>query len=592
MLSLNELVDIVNNDTYNKDLKYVRWREVYYGMSLHIDGVCPSFKDIRTGAMIKPHGWCHLEYDLIFDAFLLNKYPREHEETRNWRKSVYKPFTRSPFIQCIQVITGAIFQDSGYGLTVNNKADNDYIWGNNFHGKNLVQYISESFQHIAADPNGVFVVVPKKLPEGNEDVEPDIWFIHSKDIRHISDEEIVFQKEELFWAINTIGYFRFQKVEGTAQYAEMDGGNGYYAHMTDKLPVFKAGGIWNGQKYWDSWFTNAKPLADEYISAASSAQLVNKEASHPFIIEASVECPGCGGEKKYQYCSRCNCDVSSGGCQCHDPENYALRNCETCKGVGTISHNPGDRLIAPSEDMDKDLIKIVNPNTAINEFHAKNNTELFNQLFRALYLNYIEQAQSGVAKDKDMEARYQFILRISNDLFDRLIPQILTHILLLRNVAPIGGQTRPAAPEFVIVKPTQFQIKTSFDLLEEYKIATESKIPAFQRQALLEDYTDKQFGGNDVLKKKTQIINALDILATMDIAEIESALLNGAATSREYQYHIHLPNILDKLVRQRGSEWFIATAIDVIEPLVGEQFNIIKPLPMQTIPEVRLNEYQ
>ncbi len=55
-------------------------------------------------------------------------------------------------MQCIQVVTGAIFQDSGYSITITDKADNEYIWGNNFDGKCLVQCVSDSFPSIVERP--------------------------------------------------------------------------------------------------------------------------------------------------------------------------------------------------------------------------------------------------------------------------------------------------------------------------------------------------------------------------------------------------------------------------------------------------------
>jgi len=108
------------------------------------------------------------------------------------------------------------------------------------------------------------------------------------------------------------------------------------------------------------------------------------------------------------------CSTTSGLCSCNNAtDDWKLRDCPSCHGKGTISHNPGDRIIAPAEDMKNQLVQIINPDVAVNKFHAEFTDNLFNQIFRSLYLNYIEQAQSGVAKDKDMEARYQFIMRIN-----------------------------------------------------------------------------------------------------------------------------------------------------------------------------------
>lgn len=606
MLSFDEILSFINDKKfdkrYEKDFRILESRRVYFGMSLHIDGICPTYRYLDGGGVYQQSpkwlGWC-MEYDFIFNAHLFSRHPRENEEQRQWRLSQYKPFTRAPFLQCISVITGAIFQDSSYSITVENKDDNDYIWGNNFYEKNLVQCISDNFQHIAEDPNGLFVVIPKEpgYDTTTSKIEPEIWFVHSKFLRWQTRDEVIFEREGYVWVINRVGYFRFQREsEKSGKYIHVDEKyGGYYAHVSDRVPAFTAGGIWNSQGYYDSWFVNAKPLADEYVSTFSSLQMVNKEASHPFIIETDTDCPDCAGKQQVQWCFTCSCSIMSGNCKCNGADDsWKLRDCPTCHGKGTISHNPGDRIIAPSEDMKNQLVQIVNPSVDVNKFHAEFTEGLYNQIFRSLYLNYIEQAQSGVAKDKDMEARYQFILRISNDLFDRLIPNILKQIFSLRNSRTESNVTKPYDGDFTITKPTQFQIKTSFDLLNEYKEATASQIPDYQREALLEDFVDKQFGGDDVLVKKTQIINRIDILAVMPTADIQVALLNQAATSRDYQFHLHLPKILDVLANEKGKDWFVKSEIDVIEGFVKTAFDRIKPppkviTPTQSFEETRVN---
>ena len=64
-----------------------RWRDVYYGISLHTTGACPRFRDGATGRTVTPAGYFGQEYQYLFDNYLLNRHPRESEATRNWRYS-------------------------------------------------------------------------------------------------------------------------------------------------------------------------------------------------------------------------------------------------------------------------------------------------------------------------------------------------------------------------------------------------------------------------------------------------------------------------------------------------------------------------
>lgn len=585
MLQLQEILDLINKRGKQKIAPIIMtWRGVYYGMSLHIDGACPAFYDLRYDIRERvyilntlqtiPNNYFGVAYQEIFDRYLFSRHPREPEITRQWRMSQYKPFTQSPFKRVIQVITGAIFQDSGYSITIDDKADNEYIWGNNFQGKNLVGFLISKFKSICADPNGCFVVIPKEphYETTTSQVEPAIHFIPSRFIRWHSKDEIVFEIDEIIWAVNSIGYFRFGKVPNSNLYYHIDEEQGgYYAHMMYRMPVIVAGGEWNEHGFYESHLQSAKPIADEFVGTMSALQMVNKEASHPFIIEADTKCGDCGGMGSYQ----ADCSCGSSCSKCHGEP--LLASCNTCHGSGRMSRNPADRMIAPAGELSNQLIQVVNPEVAVNEMHIKYVDKLYDDMLEALNLHYIDQAQSGVAKDKDMETRYQFISNINNDLFDRLIPELLDAILYLRNVRVDNGQITPYKPEYSLVKPSQFQLKTSYDLVEEYKLAGESKMPPYMLEAISIDYVDKQFGGNEALKRKTIIINQMDILAVMNTADISIMLLNGGATTRDLQFHLYLPKIIDKIRREKGDDWFIGAPFDTLQSMVDVEFKKIKP---------------
>lgn len=557
MLSLSQLNDLVNNPHFDSKEKWqeeiVKRRDVYFGMSLHIDGACPAWYLMRDprigwlpGNLLEKRpivGWYGYEYHWIFDNILFNRYPNEPEVIRQWRFSNYKPFQKVFFDKCISMVTGAIFQDSSYSVTIQDKDDNDYIWGNNFEvayergGRstktNLVQYFAANFKTIAGDPNGLFLVIPRESSEATtaQRIEPVVWFIHSKFIRFITPDEIAFWHDGYRWVVNKFGYFRWRKKEQSDTW-ELVEPNGYYGHMLGYIPAFVAGGQWNNQGFYESWLHGAKAIADDYVITKSDQAMCAKQASNPWVQEADVDCPDCTAGK-IQQCNACH--KIGDRCVCDEGERqWVLANCATCGGTGGISNNPGQRIIVPKDMMDKDMVRVINIPVDANKMHSENAETSEINLQKALHLSYIDEAQSAVAKQKDMETRYQFIMGINNDFFDRLIHDAAKAISALRNISVNGGTVAPTPSEIAIVKPTQFQIKTSYDLLEEMKAGKESGIPVYQYGALLEDYVDKQFGGNDVLKKKTCIINQMDDLANRPVNEIAILVLNGAATQRDW----------------------------------------------------------
>lgn len=600
MLSLEGILDLLNDRGYKEPPYINRRRQVYYRMALHIDGACPAFINLRDkgvtspNAAIYPHNYFGIDFQYVFETFLYNRHAREAEVSRQWRMSQHKPFTKAPFINAIQTITGAIFQDSGWGLKVDDAKDDEFVKGNNFHGLDLVSYIQSEFKNICSDPNAVFLTMPRQSAIATgANVEPDIWFVPSKFIKWHTDDEIVFYMGEIAWVVNSMGYFRFAKdsdekwfnmdaVAGVSPLAnDLTGKGFYYLHLLGETPITVAGGDWNSQGYYDSWLDAARAWADEYISSKSAEQMVIKEASHPWIIEPDEECPTCHGNMQVQYCRTCSLTASA--CQCGNAMVPHLVNCDTCGGSGTVSHNPGERYIVPVANMDKNLVQIISPPVDLPKFHVENNAEIYNGIMRALHLAYIEEAQSAVAKSKDMETRYQFILRICNDIFDRLLPRMLNSVLSLRNARNINGVLQPYKPQYMIIKPTEFQVKTSYDLLSEFKEAKESKIPDFQLCALLNEYTEKQFGGNDMMKKKTDFITMCDPLAMKTDADIQIVVMNNFVSMRKAQYHYELPTILDTLIKDFGGEWFINATYDDIKGRVDAMFATMIPpvLPIQ-----------
>lgn len=550
----------------NKDIKLPpamaeqlqRCRDVYYGISLHTTGACPRFRDAHTGRMIKPAGYYGEEYQYLFDNFLLNRHPREDDATRNWRYSQYRPLTKAPFGQVTEVVTGAIFQDSNYAIELADEKDNAYIWGNRFGGYDLAGYFANiGYRNMAEDPNGVFLRMPCKpyYQQGDDKLEVDIWFVNSKDMIWLTADDIIFTRGGYAWWVNAYTIWRMSyDAQHKKYYLGKDDTAGYYAHMLGRLPLTVAGGVWNTQGYYDSYYSKAKAAADDFISTYSAAQLVDKEASHPYIVEASTDCPDCAGRGHVQQdCESC-------------PTGVELAVCATCGGNGQVSRNPGQRLIIPHEDMKNGTpIQIVNPDVHINRHHRDVCAQVMQLIIEALHLQKTDEAQSGLAKAIDQERLYKFINTISNDIFDKLIHDTLRDIIAYRN---IDGDSIQA---FRIVKPTQFRIKTGADLLAEYSEGTKAGMPAFIRRRMAIDFADKQYSGDELMKRKAQLITGLDPLSILSSAEVLDLRATGAITQADISYSHRLPAMIDELVQERGAHWLLKTSTQQIKELLQQK---------------------
>lgn len=592
MLSIDGVLNLLNDTSFQCPPFINKWRDIYYRMSLHTTGACPSFKNLRydtgdnrrwdtgrwVGETVNPIGWAGIRYDWIFDTFLMNRHPRENEVTRQWRKSQYKPYTQAPFQQVIDKAVGTIFADSNYSLKVEDKEDDEYIQGNNFGEKSLVAYFAQQLQTICEDPNSLYVVIPAEpyYKTTTKRIEPKVYNIPSRNIIYFTGDEVIFNMYDYAWVINNIGYFRFQK-DDTGKYFHVDEQyGGYYAHLMGNVPKHFAGGVWNTQGFYESYLRAAQAFADDFVCNLSASQLVNKDSTHPFITMASTDCPECNHVGQIQWCKTCHHTQSD--CECDEERrNWDLKSCNKCGGTGQMSWNPADMMVAPPKDMDNDLIKVVNPDISIAEYHKKNVEDCYNGIMRALHQQYIEQAQSGKAKEKDMEGQYLFLQKISDGVFN-LIEKVLIDILGLRNTSMAGGVPMISPAQYSIVKPTQFAIKTEYDLLDEYDLATKSFIPDFIKSKQLECIVDKLYGGDDVMKRKTSIIIQMDYLASTSENDKLAKANGGAISKRDWQFNTCLPAILDGIIRDMGGEWFLLASYEDIKTRVDAAFSAIKPV--------------
>lgn len=537
--------------------------DVYYCMSLHTCGATPRFIPLGyRKEYYTPKSYFGIEYQKIFENRLLSRHPREGEETLQWRLSQYKPITRTPFLQIIELTSSSIFQNSNYYIEVEDISEEKYIKNPNFDNLSLTDWIKQmAFQSIVEDPNGFIIRIPTRPYNQitTNKVQVKILFVKTIDIIYNDEESILFRNNGDIYLIDENNIWKILKLEDETYVSE-----GYYYHGFGYLPATVAGGVWNTQGFYDSYLVKAQAIADEFVSSYSSEQLVDKEASHPFIIQGEQDCKMCDGlgERIVE------CDGSVEGCE----HGYHKVPCDACGGKGVISNNPGERKIVPMEDMDKDHIKIINPDTTINTYHHKKNADLYDMMIDALNLWRLEQRQSGTAKIIDQERLYLFISNISNHIFDSIVTESIKDILNYRNLTVINDVVIPSAISFTIMKPTQYQVKSSLDLLNEYKEGVISGMPFYIRAKMAIDFIARQYAGDAVMKKKAAIIYEMDAVYCYTSNEKRRALENGAISIEEVAKSTQIPFFLNELISNIGDTAFVEMDKFKIKKLIDKKF--------------------
>lgn len=559
-MNLSEVLTFINENKTPDTKKEVG---VFLSISLHTKGVRPKFTLEGGGQMFDNQDFIE-DYQQIFDNYLLSRHPREDKKTRNWRLSQYKPFTRDPFLQITDIIKGAIFQDGQYTIQLPNKNDDQYIWSKSFEGFDLIGLFSNKILSLMLeDPNGYLVRIPSKPSyETAGEIQVNLHYVCIKDvIRKPDTGDFIFYSRDrkfIYW-INSNVIIRFIKDQQTAKW-KLENENGYFAHLLGRIPANILGGRYETDGYYSSFLNKAVPIADEYVSNYSAKQMIDKEASHPYIQQMNIECTECDSTGKKQV----PCEVDD-----LHPTGFKLDNCPKCKGKKYISINPADRFEVPKDDMDKPAIRIINPDVSLNTYHQDNTDKLFQRILDALHLTMIREAQSGTAKAIDQEKLYQFISGISNHIFDNLIYNTIKDIIGYKNVRVVNGITLPSDYEFTFVKPQQFNIKTAMDLLNEITETQSANLPLFIRRKMIGEFVDKRFSSDDVLQKKSKFILLNDPLFAFSTAELAQM---KTVSSQQIEFSQMLPMILDEIENEMGQAYILNSTPEEIKVKVDQIF--------------------
>lgn len=567
---LNKLNDNDFNDGCIKAAKAAKG--VFIATSLHTLGAVPEYKLLGGGGRYTPYNYLGKDYQERFDKVLMTMHPREDKDLRQWRFSQYKPLTKDAFSQLDDDVLGAIFQDSNYSIIIPNERDAAYILNDgNFDGLDLISWFKQKgYSLMRDDPNGYFVRMPKNAFDSGKDVSIGVNFIPSWDVLEKTTEYFLFKKDGYVYYIDktVIWRFTFDK-ETNRYYISKSDERGYYAHQLGRLPIDIAGGYWNSAGFFESFYSKALPIADEFVGSYSNEQMIDKEASHPYIQQVQEVCHSCAGDGRIQV----DCETCPGGVE--------LNICNTCHGSGKTNITPGVRVNVPADQMDRDMVRIISPNVSINQYHRDKNKQLKDDIYRALNLLKVDASQSGVAKAIDQEQKDLFISKIANHIFDTILYNTIRDIIGYRNVVSSNNVVKPYEYSFQIIKPTQYRIRTADDLTTEYERSLKAGMPTVARNQMFVDLMDKQYSGDAIMGKKVRVLAYHDIVLCCNEMEKTAKLANSEIDRNDLILSTRLPNILDQLLLEKGEEWFLKIGLTEIKSSIDQKFEPYKIAPVQ-----------
>ena len=93
-------------------------------------------------------------------------------------------------------------------------------------------------------------------------------------------------------------------------------------------------------------------------------------------------------------------------------------------------------------------------------------------------------------------------------------------------------------------------------------------MPVFIRRRMAMDFVDKQYSGDELMKKKAQLITELDELSVLSTGEIATLHGTGAITQADITYSRRLPLLIDELLQQKGTHWLMRVSVGVVRELL------------------------
>lgn len=520
------------------------YRQAFLSISLYTRGIKPKYR--LNNANVIPANYTD-EYKHLFDL-ILHRHPNEDEQINNWRRAVL-PIEKAqePLINAINQTKSVIFSNNQMQVSIDDEKASQYF-------SDLNDLIYDLYLARVEDPNGILAIIDLHEDKfENSFAMPKIIYVPSIDIEHKSEERIIFKYEGYYHELTKTYYIRYESKNGNA--VPIFG----YKHELNELPFVNLGGlkIHNEEigSYYISDYAFYTGWARDYLQQESDHKAILKNASYPIPIMAKETCHKCNGVGKTpnKSCGGTECSICHGA-GCYD-------DCETCGGVGQEKFYPGrtinfDVSTAVGGNIKaSDLMAWSSPDMAAAT-HALEVLKYEREgIEKSLHQRNINESQSGEAKALDMAFAEANIRGISDDYFN-----VWNYIIGLA----IKWFTYNKDINWSLKKPTRFEIKTTYELEEQYKRLKENNASKVVLDKAYLNVISSLYPNDEIIIKKESVIMAMDSLCHTSQETMDKLFLSGVITTDDMKLHFDLPKMVNDYVDKIGKESFIDKTINEV----------------------------
>jgi len=514
---------------------------------------------------------------------LTGRRPNEDPDVQKYRLSVYEPITKGSMNRAIDKLY-RIFISANFSIQVSEEL-NAYLGTKKFNNQYFYSYIQKYVvRRMIEDPNGYLVWIPEGEgvinPSVKVDLDPEL--VMSSDIRYVDEDTLMWydkddkseviengkkvMKGEVYYTITSESFYRHAqygiKSEKKFEVTEI------YRHNIGSLPAIILGGDLTDEDYFDSYFSPFVPFGNEAIRQYSDWQGVMTTSAFPYREEVAESCdaPGCRG-----------------GAVWNEDENEHYP-CKVCKGTGRIiTRSPygvfmrekGSNALDGNTLSDAPMIRFTSPSVDIIEYSGDAWQILLKKAEDALYLNFIDEAQSGTAKTIDREDGYMSLTKISNNVFDEIIFKSLIFIEKYRNVVS------PTDP--IIIKPVSFSMKTEEALINEINQLSDKNAPVAFLVETTKDLAKKRFSGNKTISRIVDVLISYDPIYNLTAKDKQMMLASGTLKKEDVIKSLYAYKTLQGILSREGATYLEKSLFEIFADLDRELQPIVNSYNADTL---------
>lgn len=514
--------------------------------------------------------------------YLLNRArPHEEPDVQTYRIENYEPLTKAGSDKAIEII-GKVFNPTLYSIvwkeqTEDVKKLHDYLFVE-YPVYNSVTNFDQDvlLRKMIADPNGVIAIAPESIPKNDAEVIKPVSIIYSSENIYWFDKDcfliwLYSHQEDNTTRFHFVYYDRNQILYFVSWWDEASKSvfitpeQKPYQHGGNEIPVWflrgKSKATGNGSIIFESFFSSALPhwntsvahesdLLGAYIKHLHPQKTVwTDECQHEFISDSiTLKCV--------------NGVIKSVGRVDHSMNGM---ECPQCSGSGrrAVTSPYGEYLISRSKLEDGTLPSSLKPVEYITiPVDATKMLEERTEKFRreAMYaLNMdveekIGENQSGVAKQIDRTAQQDFLFNIGSVIFD----VHLTNQIYFSNKFMFGirakSENKTADKNLPdVVKPTQFDVLTTAELINNFAIASKSGVDKNYLRVKQMEIVNRDLNNSPEMKKYLLTLLAVDPLFGFVQDEIMSGVNAGVIKKTDWAIHENLKPFIDRAIDEDKS---------------------------------------